>query len=147
MEVLISIALLAIALFGVLGSIAYGTRHSSSGEELTEATQIARQLLVAIQETTAIDNTDVGEPWLKPEGGLNDALGIRRPLDAAPLGFATFSSTQLGRYSRRIVATRASEQAADHRYRLARVRVEIFWESKHGERQLQMTGVVTHARP
>lgn len=147
MEVLVSIALLAIALFGVLGSIAYGTRHSATGEELTEASHIARQLLVAMQETTAIDRTDITERWLKPNSGLNDAGDVRRTLDAAPLGGVTFTTTQLGRYTRRIVTTRTSEQPSDHRYGLANVTVEIFWLSKHGPTQLRMTGVVTHARP
>lgn len=146
-EVLVSIAVLAIALFGVMGAIAFGTRHSRSGEELTEAVQQARRILVAIQETSAVDVTDIGEPWLTSTSGLNDEAGVRRELDDAPLGGTSFPLPQLERYQRRIVTTRVSEDPSDHRYLLANVKVEIFWESKQGERHLQLAGLVSHARP
>lgn len=146
-EVLVSIALLAIALFGVMGSIAYGTRHSRSGEELTEAVQLARQVLVAMQETSVVDTTDIGQPWLRAESGLNDEPGIRRELDAAPLGGISFSLEQMERYQRRIVTTRVSNDPLDHRFHLANATVEIFWESKQGRRRLELAGLVTHARP
>lgn len=146
-EVLISIALIAIALLGVMGSIAYGTRHSRSGEELTEAVQQARKILVGIQESSALDITDIGEPWLTEDSGLNDKPGVRRELDAAPLGGVSYDLPQLERYKRRIVTTRVSNDPLDHRYRLARVSVEIFWESKQGNRRLEITGLVSHARP
>lgn len=146
-EVLVSIAVLAIAMFGVMGSIAYGTRHSRSGEELTEAVQQARQILVSMQEMSVLDITDIGEPWPKPESGLNDEPGVRRELDAAPLGGLTVSLPQLERYQRRIVTTRLSSDPLDHRFHLASVAVEIFWESKQGHRRLELTGLVRHARP
>jgi prepilin-type N-terminal cleavage/methylation domain-containing protein len=146
-EVMVSIAVLAIALLGVMGSIAYGTRHSRSGEELTEAVQQARQLLVRLQETSALDTTDLGEPWPKDDSGLNDRPGVRRELDASPLGGSGIPLPQLERYKRRIVSRRLSNDPGDHRYQLAQVTVEVFWESKQGERRLELTGLVSHARP
>ncbi len=147
MEVLISLVLLTIALLGVMSSIAYGTRHARSGEELTEAVQLGRQVLVSLQETSALDTTNIGEPWFDEESGLLDATGVRRELDAAPLGGMTLSPQQLSRYKRRLVSERISSDPQDHRYSLARVHVEIFWESKTGERRLDLSGVVSHARP
>lgn len=146
-EVLISLAVLAIALLGVMSSIAYGTRHSRSGEELTEAVQLARQILVSLQETSALDTTDIGKPWFDENSGLRDAAGVRRELDAAPLGGMAVPAPQLSRYKRRLVTERLSTEAQDHRYGLARVQVEIFWESKVGERRLELSGVISHARP
>ncbi len=135
-EVLISIGLLAIALFGVMGSIAYGTRHSRSGEELTEATHLARAILVHIQEASLVDTTEIGETWLTKDSGLNDEDLVRRQLDEAPLGGFEFDLRQ-----------RASDDPLNHRYRMARVKVEVFWESKQGHRKAELIGLVSHARP
>lgn len=146
-EVLISLALLTIALLGVMGSIAYGTRHSRSGEELTEATQLARQILVSLQETSVLDTTEIGASWFSADSGLMDEEGVRREIDAAPLGNLVLPAELLSRYKRRVVTQRLSPNPNDHRYRLARAQVEIFWESKVGERQLEMTGVLSHVRP
>jgi hypothetical protein len=144
---MISIALVTIALFGVLGSIAYGTRHSRSGEELTEATQLARQVLVYVQENSILDTVESDEPWLSEDSGLNDAPGVTREMDAAPLGGATFTLAQLERYKRRIVTTRVSTDPLSHRFGLALVTVEISWESKQGRRRVEISGLVSHARP
>lgn len=130
-----------------MGSIAYGTRHSRSGEELTEATQLGRQILVSLQETSVLDTTEIGTPWFSQDSGLLDKEGVRRELDAAPLGSLVLSSEVLSRYKRRIVTQRLSDDSGDHRYRLARAEVEIFWESKVGQRRLELTGVISHARP
>lgn len=146
-EVLVSLAVIAIALFGVMGSIAYGTRHARSGEELGEAVQLARQVLVYIQESSVLDTVEPTEPWFSEDSGLNDATTVRRELDAAPLGGLAIPLVQLERYQRRVVATRLSDNPSDHRYGLARVTVEIFWESKQGWRRLELSGVVSHARP
>lgn len=145
-EVMISIALVTIALFGVLGSIAYGTRHSRSGEELTEATQLARQVLVYVQENSILDTVESNEPWFSVDSGLNDAPGVTREMDAAPLGGATFTLTQLERYKRRIVTTRVSTDPLSHRFALALVTVQISWESKQGRRRVEISGLVSHAR-
>ena len=114
---------------------------------MTEAVQQARQLLVAIQEASVIDTTDIGKPWLSANSGLNDRPGVHRELDAPPLGGIAAGLPQLERYKRRVVATRVSDDPQDHRFRLASVTVEIFWESKQGERHLELTGLVSHARP
>lgn len=146
-EVLISIGLLAIALFGVMGSIAYGTRHSRSGEELTEAIHLARGILVHIQEASLVDTTEIGETWLTKDSGLNDEDLVRRQLDEAPLGGFEFDLRQLERYHRHITTERASDDPLNHRYRMARVKVEVFWESKQGHRKAELLGLVSHARP
>ena len=145
-EVLISISLIAIALLGVMGSIAYGTKHSTSGEQLSEASHLGRSILTYLQETTQLDSTDIGEEWLTPESGLNDSPSTFRQLDEAPLGGMNFETTQLARYRRRIMSQRVSTEPLNYRYNLARVRVSIFWSSKQGERQVDMTGLVTISR-
>ncbi|MCA9777383.1 MAG: type II secretion system protein [Candidatus Eremiobacteraeota bacterium] len=146
-EVIVSIALIAIALLGVMGSIAYGTRHSGSGEELTEATHIARSYLSYIQEATLIDTIEpnTGE-WLTEASGINDPDEGLRPLDDPPFGGLEFTGPQISRYRRRIRSQRVSEDNSDHRYGLARVQVTIFWESKQGERNVLLTGLVSTAR-
>lgn len=130
-----------------MGSIAYGTRHARSGEELTEAVHLARSILVHIQETTLLDTLEPDEAWPGDDSGLDDEPETRRQLDAAPLGGLDFTLSQLERYRRRITSERASEETASHRYQLARVTVYIYWESKQGQRQTEITGMVSHARP
>lgn len=146
-EVLISIALLAVALLGVMGSIAYGTRHSGSGAELSEAVHLARTVLVHIQEAGLVDTTELDEAWPTTDSGLNDEIDMRRPIDEAPFGGLEFTLPQLQRYQRRIVSERSSEEPLDHRYRLATVTVHLYWQSPQGERTVHLTGLVSHARP
>lgn len=76
-----------------------------------------------------------------------DKEEVRREVDAAPLGNLVLPAELLSRYKRRIVTQRLSNDSKDHRYRLARAQVEIFWESKVGQRRLELTGVISHARP
>lgn len=146
-EVLVSIGLLAIALLGVMGSIAYGTKHSATGEELTTASQLARQIFSAVQTTGVLDTTDLDSAWPKSESGLNDKPQSARLLNASPLGEVRFTPQQLDRYSRRIESRRLSSVKHDHRYYLAMVKVQVIWEGKHGVQSVEMTGIVSHARP
>jgi prepilin-type N-terminal cleavage/methylation domain-containing protein len=144
-EVIVSLALIAIALLGVMGSVAYGTKHSGSGEELTEATHIARAYLSYIQEATLLDaiEPNSGE-WLTQTSGLNDAVEGLRPLDDPPFGGSLdFTPKQIERYRRRIRCQRVSDDPSDHRFKLARVQISIFWNSKQGERNVFMTGLVS----
>ena len=146
-EVIVSLTLIAIALLGVMGAIAYGTRHSGSGEELTEATHIARSYLSYIQEATLLDSIEPNTgQWLSEGSGLNDPDEGLRPLDDHPFGGLDFTGPQLERYRRRIRSQRVSDDVIDHRFRLARVQVTIFWESKQGERNVLLTGLVSISR-
>lgn len=145
-EVIVSIMLIAIAMLGVMGSIAYGARHSGSGEELTEATHIARSYLSYIQDATILDSVEPTEEWLSEESGLNDPVEGLRPLDDQPFGGLDFTPQQIERYRRRIRCQRVSDERADHRYNLARVQVTIFWDSKQGERSVLLTGLVSISR-
>ena len=149
-EVIVSLTLISIALLGVMGAIAYGTKHSGSGEELTEATHIARTYLSYIQESTLLDTieSETGE-WPSESSGLNDAVEELRPLDDPPFGLEAkldFSPAQIEKYRRRIRSQRVSDDLADHRFNLARVQVTIFWESKQGERNVLLTGLVSTNR-
>lgn len=145
-EVLVSITLIAIALLGVMGAIAYGTRHSSSGAELSEATHVCRSILTYLQETTQLDTVDLDEPWPTTESGLNDEPNIFRQLDEVPLGGMNFQPRQLEKFRRRIESQRVNDDPLNYRYKLARVRVSVFWSSKQGERKVSMTGLVTTSR-
>ena len=147
-EVMVSISLIAIALLGVMGAIAYGTKHSGSGEELTEATHIARAYLSYIQEATLIDDIEAtcGE-WLTVDSGINDPDEGLRPLDDPPFGDALdFTPRQIERYRRRIRCQRVVDDPVDPRFHLARVQVTIFWTSKQGERNVFLTGLVSISR-
>jgi prepilin-type N-terminal cleavage/methylation domain-containing protein len=146
-EVLVSITLIAIALLGVLGSIAYGTKHSGSGADLSEATHLARTIMTYVQETTLLDTVEIELPWLTEESGLNDPATAFRQLDAPPLGAGLrFEPVQLERFRRRIQSQRVIDDPLNYRYKLARLRVSIFWTSKQGERQVELTGLVTTSR-
>ena len=150
-EVLISITLIAIAMLGVMGSIAYGTKHSSSAEELTEATQIARSILTYMEETTLIDVTQTNEDWPTAESGINDIEPTARHLlTDAPFGGMNFKPEQVGRFFRRVTCERVKDKLSDgsipSRYNLARVRVQIFFQSKQGERNVDLTGILQISR-
>ena len=148
MEVLISIALIAIALFGVMGAIAYGTKHSGSGAELTEASHLARSILSYLQETKALDTVELNpyEPWPTRNSGLADEPSVFRQLDEAPLGGLSFQTAQLERFRRRIESQRVTDDPLNYRHNLARVRVSVFWSSKQGERNVEVTGLVSTNR-
>ena len=149
-EVLISIALIAIALFGVMGAVAYGTKHSGSGAELTEATHLARSIINYLQETSSLDTVqlDPYEVWPTADSGLADPPDVFRQLDEPPLGGMPFEPHQLERYRRRIESQRVTDDPLNYRYNLARVRVSVFWSSKQGERKVVMTGLIsTHRKP
>lgn len=150
-EVIVSLTLISIALLGVMGAIAYGTKHSGSGEELTEATHIARAYLSYIQEATLLDTAPAGtDGWIdEVSSGLNDPVEGLRPLDDSPFGAGSgldFRPAQIEKYRRRIRSQRVSDDLADHRFNLARVQVTIFWESKQGERNVLLTGLVSTNR-
>lgn len=144
---MVSITLITIALLGVMGSVAYGSKHSRSGEELSEATHLARSILNYVQETTLLDTADLGKPWPTVESGLNDSPEQFRQLDDPPLtNSMRFETHQLENYRRRIQSIRVSNDPLNYRKNLAQVRVTIFWTGKQGERQVNVTGLVTHAR-
>lgn len=141
-EVLISITLIAIAMLGVMGAISYGTKHSGSGEQLSEATHLARSLMTYLEETTLLDTVEPGEPWPTEHSGVADQPSIFRQLDDAPFGGMRFTTSQLERFRRRVQSQRVSMEPLNYRYGLARVKVSVFWSSKQGERQVDMVGLV-----
>ena len=145
-EVLVSLTLIAIALLGVMGAIAYGTKHSGSGEQLAEASHIARSMLTYIQESTLLDTVDGAEEWPTADSGLNDDITIFRQLDDTPLEPMGFQPNQLERFRRRVQSERVNDDPQNHRYKLGRVRVSVFWSSKQGERKVEMTGLVSTNR-
>ena len=145
-EVLVSLALIAIAVLGVMGSIAYGTKHSRSGEQLSEASHLGRSILTYIQETTILDTVQLSEPWPTEDSGLNDNESTFRQLDEVPLGAMRFEPQHLETFRRRIQSQRVNEDPQNYRYKLGRVKVSIFWSSKQGERSVDLTGLVTIAR-
>lgn len=142
-EVMVAIALIAIALLGVMGAIAYGTRHAGSGSELSEGSHLTRSILNYIQETTLLDTVEVEKAWPGPDSGLNDKPSVFRQLDAPPLGGLVFQKSQVERFRRRIESQRVTEEKLNYRYKLARLRVSVFWSSKQGERNVVMTGLVS----
>lgn len=145
-EVLIAIALIAIALLGVLGSIAYGTKNAGHGADLSEGTHLARSILNYIEENTLLDTIEVDRPWPSQESGVCDTAETFRQLDAAPLGGMLLRPEQIERFRRRIETQRVVNDPLNYRYKLAKVRVSVFWSSKQGERHVTMTGLVSISR-
>lgn len=78
MEVLMSLAILAVAILGVLSAVAYGTRAGAYGQRVTEATNYARQISEIIRsEKLAWKNAGAPDAQLKngqqsPQVPLND---------------------------------------------------------------------------
>lgn len=146
-EVMISIALLAVALLGVMGSIAYGTRNSTSGEELSEASHLARSILTYVQEATLIDSIETELAWPSNGSGLADDDSTFRQLDDPPIGNGLrFEPIQLEKFRRRIQSRRVSNDSQNYRYKLAQVSVTIFWTAKDRERKVEMSGLVSVSR-
>ncbi len=145
-EVLVSITLIAIALLGVMGSIAYGTKNAAHGAELTEATHLARSNLNYIQEGSLLDLEQIDRPWPNQDSGLADSPSTFRQLDAPPLPTKLFLGTQLERYRRRIESHRVVDDPLNYRYKLAKVRVSVFWSTKQGERNVSLMGLVSITR-
>lgn len=141
-----AITLLAIALLGVMGSIAYGTKNSGYGADLSEGTHLARSILNYIQETSLLDTLQIDRPWPNEESGLNDSASTFRQIDAAPLGGMLFQKEQKERFRRRIESQRVNDDPLNYRYKLAKVRVSVFWTTKQGERNVVLTGLVSITR-
>jgi len=99
-EVLMSLAILSVAILGVLSAVAYGTRAGAYGQRVTEATNYARQISEIIRsEKLAWSNGGAPDPQLQngvenPHIALNSGAsfadlpgntGFWRVINCAPI--------------------------------------------------------------
>ena len=101
-EVLISVAILAVAILGLTSTILFHFSAGVHGSSYSEAATYARQLL----EFSLTNRLAFASALpLAASSGINDAPGTTQPLNAAP--FASISLPTDGRYTRHI-ETRSS---------------------------------------
>lgn len=145
-EVMIAILVIVIGLAGVTAALVYGIRNSTRGKYISESTQLARTILEYTQNTGLVDSASPGEPWPTSESGVNDEAPERRFLNAPPLGGLSFLPERVEQYRRNISVRRLSDDPNNHRYNLARVTVNVYWNDTQGEHRSEVVGVVRHAR-
>ncbi|MFA5508748.1 MAG: prepilin-type N-terminal cleavage/methylation domain-containing protein [Vulcanimicrobiota bacterium] len=145
-EVMIAILVIVIGLAGVTAALVYGIRNSTRGKYISESTQLARTYLEYTQNTGLLDSSSPGEPWPTSESGINDAPQDRSLLNAPPFGGLSFIPDRVEKYRRNIRVERLADDPDNHRYNLARVTVNIYWNDTQGEHRSELTGVVRHVR-
>lgn len=141
---MIAIAIIAIGLAGVAGSLAYGIENSQRGRELSESNQVAAKLFEYIQGASLLSAT--GGSWPNSSSGLNDNPDERRDINAAPFGNSSpiFTPYQVDKFKRNIRSQRISVAPNSHEAELAKVTVTIYWEKEGKESKSELTGIVRH---
>lgn len=115
-EVMFSVAVLAIASLGVMGVLTYSAVAGDTAGNFSEATQLGRELI----ENIRVDRLNL-DPFNPPAGLVSQSPSDRTPLNAAPLDGISVSVPDLPRFTRNITIT---EVEVD---RLARIDIRIFW--------------------
>ncbi len=145
-EVMISIVIIAIALAGVTSALVYGVKHSQTGREVSDSTQLARSLFEYMQVTGQIDSLGPGD-WPDDTTGINDDPEERRLLNSSPFGGMDIRPDLIARYRRNISIERMSNDPNSHEHLLARVVVRVYWkESEKFEHFSEITGIIRHQR-
>ncbi len=124
-ELLVAVAILAVGILAIFGSIAYGLQAAEGMDRLSEAVSLNRQLIGLVR-------TRLDPAQLPPE--FSD--GRRRALEAAPFAGATFSSAEPGRYQRSITVTRLDPDPNSYRHDLWKIQVGVYWNERGRPREL-----------
>lgn len=134
LETLVAGTIVLLVLLSLLGTIAFGLKGVQNAEGNQEAVFHARRLFEYIRENRLAERV-----VYPPHIGFADLPSDRILLEAAP--FDTVEEFQSNnRYTRRIVTERLSTDLSDHRSRLYRVEVTVFWEIRSGESSYQLVG-------
>ncbi|MBI3925505.1 MAG: prepilin-type N-terminal cleavage/methylation domain-containing protein [Armatimonadetes bacterium] len=150
-EVVVAILITAVGVLGVTVTLWWGLNASEQGGRMAEASNHARVLLEATMGGGLLDLAPRSGGWVSEESGFNDpatGTGSRRPIEALPFGEGlNIPVDDQTRYIRRITSGRLSEDPDDYQYRLAWVRVEVFWDERGVERSVELIGTVPHNIP
>lgn len=141
LEVLISIAILAVAALGTSAAIHYGLRSQSHGKLVSEAQAYADRLMASMLE----QNLAFSTPSLPTStSGINDPATARVALNAAPFNNASYGLPTNSRYRRNISilnCRQAAESGGQFGWKddLRQITVKVYWQenSREGSVTLQ----------
>ena len=125
-EVVFSVAALAVASLGVLGVLTFGALAGDSASDFSTSTQLGRQFIENIRaDRFSLDPFD-------PPAGLVDSGDTRTDIDASP--FTNLISPD-DRFKRNIQITEIDPD------RLVQISVRIFWTRNGKERSVETTAL------
>lgn len=129
-EVMISIAVIAIALLGTMAALTYGIRGMTVSGKNTVALNHARQIIEMIR----VKNL-AWQPNAPPlnSSNLNDSSSARVALEAPPFS-ADFPAGS--GFTRNISIQRVSLSSADYRYNIMQAIVTVYWWDHEAERKV-----------
>lgn len=152
-ELLIAMGVIAVGLLGVAASLTFGSRQSGHGEKMLIATNQARILIESLDGQNLVSNPPLAGNNLPPAtSGVNDGLGDRRPLTAAPFNnpadHPDILPGVLDQYTRRIRLSRRGTAGTPGEF-LVNAEVTVFWKEKGVERSVTTTAVLStpHGAP
>ena len=121
-EVMFSVASLAVASLGVLSVLTFGHVAGDSAGTYSEGTQLSREII----ENIRVDKLNF-DPFNPPAGLISADLSQRTNLDAAPFDAPGVSLPSNERFKRNIQITEIEPD------RFARVQVRVYWNSQQGK--------------
>ncbi|MBI3925714.1 MAG: prepilin-type N-terminal cleavage/methylation domain-containing protein [Armatimonadetes bacterium] len=130
-EILITVAVVAIALLGVIAALTFGVRSADHAERMTEATHHARRLIGLIRSQGMAAN---GAVWDNLDPNLDDAEGTRRELNQTPFDGQMPEGTNM---RRNVQITQGLGGDMDD---VARIRVRVFWTIRGEEKKVEIVG-------
>ncbi|MBS2036915.1 prepilin-type N-terminal cleavage/methylation domain-containing protein [bacterium] len=141
LEVLISIAILAVAALGTSAAVHYGLRSQAHGKVVSEAQAYADRLMVSmLEQNLAFSSTSLPAS----SSGINDPASARVALNAAPFNNASYGLPANSRFTRNISVIncrQASESGGQYGWKddIRQVTVKVYWKenSREGSVTLQ----------
>lgn len=139
-EVLISTAVLALAIMALFLVLTYSLRAVQVSSRQSEAMHHARHLIDLIRVRNLAFASFPAAPT--EASGVNDAADARRPLAAAP-----FENDLPGGdgFTRNLACERVGSDTSTYEYELVRITVTIFYTERGHERQVALQAL--QARP
>jgi hypothetical protein len=125
-EVMFSVASLAVASLGVLGVLTFGAMAGDSAGDFSEATQLGREII----ENIRVDRFSLN-PFDPPEGLVNASPSERTDLHAAPLDSPIMGIPTNSKFKRNIQITQVEPD------RMAKIQVRIYWTRQAKERSVE----------
>lgn len=122
LEVMFSVASLAVASLGVLSVLTFGHIAGDSAGTYSEGTQLSREII----ENIRVDRFNF-DPFNPPNGLVNTDLTQRTDLKAAPFDNPLVSLEDNPRFKRNIQITEIEPD------RFARIQVRVYWTSQQGK--------------
>lgn len=131
-EILVAIFVVTVAALGLISVLIYGTRANGQAQAMAKATHLCREIVGAIR------NNELAWPPGALDAALVDGPNVRRPIDAPPLdGMGLPAAPEMKRNV--LVEQDLSPSGTDHRDKLARITVRVFWMHEGQERSVEMT--------